>query len=151
MNDNTYNSNNGNDNVGPYKATGNLNTVISNPSANINNTMEVNIQNAKPNLQDSALDSGAINQSSAVDLIQNQNNNVQNINQSTLENINSIQYNDNFTDKSSTVAKTYVTSDNKPKKKTISLNIGPEFKIAILIIVILLLFIFLLPMLPNLF
>ena len=62
MNDNTYNSNNGNDNVGPYKATGNLNTVISNPSANINNTMEVNIQNAKPNLQDSALDSGEINQ-----------------------------------------------------------------------------------------
>ena len=151
MNDNTYNSNNSNDNVGPYKATGNLNTVISNPSANINNTMEVNIQNAKPNLQDSALDSGEINQSPAIDLIQNQNNNVQNINQSTLENINSIQYNDNFTDKSSTVTKTYVTSDNKPKKKTISLNIGPEFKIAILIIVILLLFIFLLPMLPNLF
>ena len=113
--------------------------------------MEVNIQNAKPNLQDSALDSGEINQSPAIDLIQNQNNNVQNINQSTLENINSIQYNDNFTDKSSTVTKTYVTSDNKPKKKTISLNIGPEFKIAILIIVILLLFIFLLPMLPNLF
>ena len=61
--------------------------------------MEVNIQNAKPNLQDSALDSGEINQTSAIDLIQNQNNNVQNINQSTLENINSIQYNDNFTDK----------------------------------------------------
>ena len=79
------------ENVTPYRATGNLNTAISNPSIDINDTMDVNIK------------------------------------------------------------KTYVTTDNKPKKKKFDLNLTKEFKIALLIIVILFVFVFILDLLPKLF
>ena len=46
---------NDNNNVSPYKATGNLNTTISNPSANINDTMNVNIENASLNMQTNSI------------------------------------------------------------------------------------------------
>ena len=39
------------------------------------------------------------------------------------------------------VKKTYVTTDNKPKKKKFNLNLTKEFKIALLIIVILFVFV----------
>ena len=38
-----------NGNITPYKASGNLNTVIANPSVNINDTMNVNIKNMATN------------------------------------------------------------------------------------------------------
>ena len=47
------------------------------------------------------------------------------------------------------VQRTYVTMDNKPKKKTLSLSLGPEFKIGLLIIVILLVFVLFLPMISD--
>lgn len=47
--------------------------------------------------------------------------------------------------------KTYVTMDNKPKKKKLSLSLGPEFKIGLLIIVILLVFVLFLPMISEFF
>ena len=43
-----------------------------------------------------------------------------------------------------------INSNNKPKKKTMTLNLGPEFKIAFLIVVILLVFVFLLPYISEL-
>ena len=57
--------------------------------------------------------------------------------------------NNNYVATSGNVNRTYV-DNNKPKKKTVSIKIGPEFKIAFLIVVILLVFIFLLPMISDL-
>ena len=133
MNENNIENNNvGNmQNNQPYKAMGNLNTVISNPSANINNTMAVNIASSGDsvisNPQEDIIESKpAVNEEAPT----------------VQENVNPVP---------GETPKTTFTSDNKPKKRTISLNLGKEFKIALLIIVILLIFIFLLPLLPNFF
>lgn len=147
MNNNEYNSNNNVSSSGPYKASGNLNTVISNPSANINDTMGVNIQNASSSIQNTNQNINAMPSNQVV----NQNINPQALNQMNTSSRQNVNVNSPETAKTTSVTKTYVTSDNKPKKRTISLNIGPEFKIAILIIVILLIFIFLLPLFPELF
>ena len=73
-------------------------------------------------------------------IIVNGNNNVSVINNNV---------NNNYVATSGNVNRTYV-DNNKPKKKTVSIKIGPEFKIAFLIVVILLIFIFLLPMISDL-
>lgn len=159
-------------NIKPYKASGNLNTAIANPSVNINDTMNVNIQNLATNQPN---------------LINNQNNinyneaQINNTNIQTIPNNTSIQTNDNQTFISNTnnipnatvqnytavtnnnmnntlnesnivsTDKTYVsTTDNNHKKKNKTFNLGPEFKIGLLIVVILLAFVFLLPMLSDL-
>ena len=49
------------------------------------------------------------------------------------------------------VKRTYVTTDNQPKKKKLNLNLTKEFKIALLIIVILFVFVLILDLLPSLF
>jgi len=159
------NNNNSSSNITPYKATGNLNTAIGNPRININDTMNINIQSMATNTMVSdtnhnnnqlelnsqvQLGSGvpnntAINNVSVDNGSNNGINNIQN-NDNNKNNINYIQNQNN-----SVVKKTYVNTDNKPKKKNISLNLGPEFKIALLIIVILLVFIFLLPVISDMF
>ena len=132
------NSVNTGDNVStsPYRAMGNMNTVISNPSVNINNTMDVNIASAGTN-------NDSLNTSSEVD------NNLVNDTTNTPPTIQTNAYIPGSDEGS--VKRTYVSNDNKPKKRTISLNLGKEFKIALLIIVVLLIFIFLLPLLPQFF
>lgn len=165
MNEKNYN------NVTPYRATGNLNTAIANPSVNINDTMNVNIQsmatNVPPvnNVQNNNIQQNIASEVNNQTPIENrvpintaptQNPApVNNTYQNTASNINVIPTvkvpTGANTDSSSSVKRTYVSSDNKPKKKTISLNLGPEFKTALLIIVILLVFIFLLPMISDIF
>ncbi len=113
------------DKVTPYRASGNLNTVINNPAANINDTMNVNIQTTMTK-QDV---SPSYNEKTSPTL------------NTTINNTSEVK---------STVTRTYVTNDNRPKKKRVSLNLGPEFKIALLIIVILLIFIFIMPMITDL-
>jgi len=143
MNENNdYNSTN----VRPYKATGNLNTAIGNPSININDAMNVNIQNASTNTQELNIDQNYNNapQINNQELSVPENNIVNN----TINNVNT--NTNQTTQNNSYVKKTYVSADNKPKKKKISLNMGPEFKIGLLIIVILLAFVFLLPLLSKL-
>ena len=76
--------------------------------------------------------------------------NTNNINQTNNEQIPNNQNNYTTTVNTSNINRTYVATNNKPKKKTISITIGPEFKIAILIVVILLIFIFLLPIISDL-
>lgn len=163
MNDNeTKNS----ENITPYRASGNLNTAISNPKVNINDTMNVNIQSMATNevpLNGSNVGSTSINNSaiSSIPNIPNQNlpsnmPSANNINNNTSVNINTQSGNYNSSNNINTVGnsnvkRTYVTNDNKPRKKKISLNIGSEFKIALLIVVILLVFIFILPMITDLF
>lgn len=133
-------------NIKPYKAKGNLNTAIGNPSVNINDTMNINIQNLATN---------------QANINNNQNNNIQ-MPTNTQVPINNNQITNNTTNNSvdtntnpsnqnnSNTKKTYVSAtNNKPKKKNMSLNLGPEFKIALLITVILLVFIFLLPMISD--
>jgi len=155
-------------NVRPYKATANLNTAIANPSINVNDTMDVNIQNYKennPNINNvQSYNNSEINNShlyeSNVKINETANNIPTNqLNTNTVfntNNVNTIQ-NSNARNEAVTntsndfVKKTYVTKDNKPKKKkTVSLNMGPEFKIGLLIIVILLAFVFVLPILNDL-
>ena len=110
------------ENVTPYRATGNLNTAISNPSIDINDTMDVNIKSVN---------------------MQNQYNNIYETNSQNTTNNQNVN--------NTNVKKTYVTTDNKPKKKKFNLNLTKEFKIALLIIVILFVFVFILDLLPKLF
>lgn len=151
-----YNNNDehNNENIAHYRASGNLNTAIGNPSVNINDTMNVNIQNMvtnnsdfqpkPPEEQSQILNNNMVtNQNINVDkqsnMIKNQNN------------INNNQYTNKANISASDVTRTYVTTDNRPKKKKLTLNLGSEFKIALLIIVILLVFIFILPLITDLF
>lgn len=129
---NTNNDNNSNG-VGPYRATSNMNTYIDTPNANFNDMMNVNIQ------------SGTTNSSNHGNNVINSNNNIQA--SPTIDSSNAVNSNYN---NSENVTKTYIGSNNKPKKKTMTLNLGPEFKIAFLIVVILLVFVFLLPYISEL-
>lgn len=129
---NTNNDNNSNG-VGPYRATSNMNTYIDTPNANFNGMMNVNIQNT------------TTNSSNHGNNVINSNNNIQA--SSTIDSSNAVNSNYN---NSENVTKAYIGSNNKPKKKTMTLNLGPEFKIAFLIVVILLIFVFLLPYISDL-
>lgn len=149
----------------PYKATTNLNTAIGNPSVNINDTMNVNIKtmSTPSNYQNLVQNSGVTPNNTVatpnIQSIETQNPGYQaptkgipNLN--TNQNINNYTQNNNIPNQnvqdSNTIKKTYVNMDNKPKKKNVTFNVGPEFKIAILIIVILLVFVFLLPIINEL-
>ena len=158
-------------NVRPYKASGNLNTAIGNPSVNINDTMNMNIKSMNTSSVTSS------NNQNYNGIMPNQNNvnyngimpNQNNVNYSTsgiidtqtTSNAQSIYPNqtnqNNYAasvenkpnNQSNYANRTYVTPDNKSKKKAIKLDLGPEFKIALLIMVVLLVFIFLLPMIHD--
>lgn len=124
MNNNT--NNDSNSNVDTYKASSNMNTFIDSPNANFNPMMDVNIQNTNTNTNNEL--------------------NVSNVNSS------SVNSNDNVsTMNDGLVTRTYVSSDNKPKKKTVKINLGTEFKIALLIVVVLLVFILLIPYFESMF
>lgn len=158
------NNNYNKSNVGPYKASGNLNTFIGNPSVNINDTMDVNIQSIATN-DVHKNDSNNINTSprSMYDDGINQygvQNNYQTLVTNTSINNTNAKYSANtiFTDTNNNsnktnnnITKTYVGVNEKPKKKNIQLKLGSEFKIALLIIVILMIFIFLLPKISEIF
>lgn len=122
VNNDIVQNNNG---TSPYKAMGNMNTVISNPSVNINNTMDINIASVGTPTE-------------------------KNIDEVVEDNSTPTVETNAYIPKEEKVVRTQVVN-NKPKKRTISLNLGKEFKIALLIIVLLLIFIFLLPLLPKLF
>ena len=141
--------------VKPYKATANLNIAIGNPSVNINNTMDVNIQNIKTNTgvpssinnnisntNLNVVDTNVSNIVNKTTIHDNTNNNQQNV-------INSDNSQNKANLSSDYVTKTYVTVDNKPKKKKLTFNLGSEFKMALLIIVILLVFVFILPIISE--
>lgn len=130
---NNTNSDNNSNGVGPYRATSNMNTYIDTPNANFNGMMNVNIQNT------------TTNSSNHGNNVINSNNNIQA--SPTIDSSNAVNSNYN---NSENVTKTYIGSNNKPKKKTMTLNLGPEFKIAFLIVVILLVFVFLLPYISEL-
>lgn len=145
----------------PYKATTNLNTAIGNPSVNINDTMNVNIKtmSTPSNYQSLVQNSGVMPNTPNIQNVETQNQTYQDStkgvsNISTNQNINNYTQNNNIPNQnvqdSNTIKKTYVNMDNKPKKKNVTFNVGPEFKIAILIIVILLVFVFLLPIINEL-
>lgn len=143
--------------VAPYKASGNLNTAINNPSININDTMNINIQNAGSNDTNSNITDNTNNVNQPIGVGQYntgeiQNNTVNNIPQNINlgNNINTNQ-STVVTSENTNVEKQYVAVDNNKKKKTISFEIGPKFKIVLLIIVILLIFILLLPVISNTF
>lgn len=135
---NTNNDNNSNG-VGPYRATSNMNTYIDTPNANFNGMMNVNIQNTTTNNNQKVADISTNTTSTS-----NASVNVTTSNTYTSSDANVSSNN------SDGVVRTYVSSDNKPKKKTVTLNLGPEFKIAFLIVVILLVFVFLLPYISEL-
>ena len=134
---NTSNDNNSNG-VGPYRATSNMNTYIDTPNANFNGMMNVNIQSGTTNNNQNVADISTNTTSTS-----NASVNVTTSNTYTSSDANVSSNN------SDGVVRTYVSSDNKPKKKTVTLNLGPEFKIAFLIVVILLVFIFLLPYISD--
>lgn len=135
---NTSNDNNSNG-VGPYKATSNMNTYIDTPNANFNGMMNVNIQSGTTNNNQNVADISTNTTSTS-----NASVNVTTSNTYTSSDANVSSNN------SDGVVRTYVSSDNKPKKKTVTFNLGTEFKIAFLIVVILLVFVFLLPYISEL-
>ena len=122
---------NNNENITPYRATGNLNTTIGIPQIDVNNAMDVNIQSVNTN---SSLNNGINN-----NLENNVNNSLDNLSSNGVENNNS----------SDIVSDTYI--DNKDKKKKVTFNLEPKFKIILLILVIFLVFIFLLPVITSMF
>lgn len=145
------------DNVSPYKASRNLNTAIGNPSVNINDTMNINIQNMATNsneYQPKPPEGQTINTEGQIinnNIVNQTTTNIPQNNVVNQNNVNNTQYNNQATQNSQSVTRTYVSADNKPKKKKLALNLGSEFKVALLIIVILLVFIFILPLITDLF
>ena len=167
------NNNYNNGSITPYKASGNLNTAIGNPTVNINDTMDVNIQSMATNTVSTSYinnnQSPVNNTSIPVNNNLNSNNNINTLTNSNINSIQNNETNNNVTTNSihnvsnisnqyiqdeqrnNNINKTYVSIDNKPKKKNISLSLGPEFKIGLLIIVILLVFVLFLPMISEFF
>lgn len=151
--------NKNNEAVTPYKASKNLNTMIGNPSIQVNDTMNVNIQNIQTAQINNTMQStetipntipnNGINQPNPPEVAQIINNNVASSETNNLENSTPAQ---NINQMNSEPNKKYVaeTKLSNKKKKTSSFNLGPEFKIALLIVVILLVFIFLLPVISDL-
>lgn len=165
-------NNSNNNNVQRYQASStNLNTVISNPTVNINDTMNMNIQNMSSNQGINNTTNGNVNSMinpsvTAPNIPVNSgpeptnkyiNTNINNNNNNTVNsniNINNNNVNTINTSNMSNVApsinRTYVTNEVKPKKKTASIKMGSEFKTALLIVVILLIFILFLPIISDL-
>ena len=115
MMNNTNNDNNSN-RVGPYRATSNMNTYIDTPNANFNGMMNVNIQNTTTNNNQNVADISTNTTSTS-----NASVNVTTSNTYTSSDANVSSNN------SDGVVRTYVSSDNKPKKKTVTLNLGTEY------------------------
>ena len=151
-----------NGNIKPYKATHNLNTAIGNPSVNINDAMNVNIQNMATNtvsnsgvqnsvplnsLGNPSVTTSGVSSNNNLNSAINTTNVVPNIPNNYVNNSTMVQSVNN--QNNSYVKKTYVTTDNQAKKKKLALNLGSEFKIALLIMVILMVFVFLLPILSD--
>lgn len=166
-------NNSNNNNVQRYQASStNLNTVISNPTVNINDTMNMNIQNMSSNQGINNTANGNVNSminpsvtapnipvnsgpeptNKYINTNINNNNNNNTVNSNI--NINNNNVNTINTSNMSNVApsinRTYVTNEVKPKKKTASIKMGSEFKTALLIVVILLIFILFLPIISDL-
>lgn len=110
-----------NEDVTPYRASGNLNTYIGIPKINVNDPMNVNIQNVNTNSNMNTIPLDDIS------------NNIENTNDNGIID-----------------EKTKVSKNNN-KKKRVAIKLGPKFKIIFLIAFILLVFIFLLPIIVSLF
>ena len=163
-------NNSNNNNVQRYQASStNLNTVISNPTVNINDTMNMNIQNMSSNQGINNTANGNVNSminpsvtapnipvnsgpeptNKYINTNINNNNTVNsniNINNNDVNTINT----SNMSNVAPSINRTYVTNEVKPKKKTASIKMGSEFKTALLIVVILLIFILFLPIISDL-
>ena len=163
-------NNSNNNNVQRYQASStNLITVISNPTVNINDTMNMNIQNMSSNQGINNTANGNVNSminpsvtapnihvnsgpeptNKYINTNINNNNTVNsniNINNNNVNTINT----SNMSNVAPSINRTYVTNEVKPKKKTASIKMGSEFKTALLIVVILLIFILFLPIISDL-
>lgn len=163
-------NNSNNNNVQRYQASStNLNTVISNPTVNINDTMNMNIQNMSSNQGINNTTNGNVNSMinpsvTAPNIPVNSgpeptnkyiNTNINNnntVNSNINNNVNTINTinTSNMSNVAPSINRTYVTNEVKPKKKTASIKMGSEFKTALLIVVILLIFILFLPIISDL-
>ena len=131
----------------PYRANGNINNIIENPSMNVNDTMNVNIQNVDPNQMQGNYSQQ--NQNQGANYVSTPNNsytnNIINDNyQSDFQNQNFVTVDDNvtYTRIESTQDQTQNPNGQK-KKNTMTVTIGAEFKIAFLIVAVLLVFVML--------
>ncbi|UKI27813.1 MAG: hypothetical protein L6V91_04465 [Bacilli bacterium] len=145
-------NNSNNNNVQRYQASStNLNTVISNPTVNINDTMNMNIQNMSSNQGINNTANGNVNSMinpsvTAPNIpvnsgpeptnkyintnINNNNNTVNsniNINNNNVNTINT----SNMSNVAPSINRTYVTNEVKPKKRNTSIKMGSEFKTAL--------------------
>lgn len=139
------NNSNGNDNITPYKASGNLNTSIGIPSIDVNDAMNMNIHSANTNAN--TLFANNVQENANYDTHSNiPNNNGSQIIQNVSVEESKSDGNEEI-DNNASVKRNFVSNSEKTKKKKITINLGPEFKIALLIVVVLLVFVFLLPLL----
>lgn len=132
MNNNIPNNDNSKNNVTPYRASSNLNTAISNPTINIYDPMNINIQNS---ITPPINDTNGVPESKASSI------------SPPINNTDKIKQEPHINNQ----RKEYTTINNKKSlQKKLFVNIGSEFKIALLIVVILLVFIFILPTINGL-
>lgn len=150
---------NNNDAVTPYRASGNLNTSIGIPKIDVNDPMNINIQSVNTNSSsNNKIDNSFVNNNiQSMNVVQNPQPNVipnyysndsTNRVQNNYNNVNN-NVNTGNIDSNVNVKRTFVSDSNRAKKKKVTLDFGPEFKIALLIVVVLLVFIFLLPVISS--
>ena len=154
-------NNNNYNNMTPYRASGNLNVSIGIPTMNVNDAMNTNIQNVNTNYSLNNVNNLQGNYNTQNVNLSQGNNAILNSNltqsnntvssgymgqNSVNQGVSNLEYNSEVNNDSA-VKRTFVSNSNKKKKP--SFNLGPEFKIALLIIVVLLAFVFLLPLIPS--
>ncbi len=143
-----------NDNVKPYKASGNLNTMLSNPDSNINNAMNVNIQNTNEpvNTQNNNTNQNVVSQAPSPSVntpsVQEEPVNNEQNNEVKKEPIVSPQNVANVST-ANNVNRTFVNNEPQKQKKTVKVTYSPELKIAIFIVVLLLVFLMFIPVIEN--
>ena len=139
--------NNGENIPTPYKASGNLNTSIGNPSMDVNNTMQVNIQSVNSNISNNNANNGGNSVVPKAESISASNQNVQ-VTPKTSTPPNN--YASSSSDsKENEIKKPYIPNQNSTGQSKSKVKMGPEVRFAFLIVVLLIIFVLLLPMISK--
>ena len=137
----------------PYRASGNLNTSIGNPSMDVNNAMQINIQSVNTAANNKT--NVSVNTNNTSNPVTNANNSVPKsaTNKEQVNNQSKTVIPNNYVDSSNTdkesIKKVYVPNQNHTSQKNGKVKMGAEFRFAFLIVVLLLAFVLLLPMITS--
>ena len=139
----------------PYRASGNLNTSIGNPSMDVNNAMQINIQSVNTAANNKT--NVSVNTNNTSKPVTNANNSVpksatnkEQVNKQSKTVVPNNYVNSSNADKEG-IKKAYVPNQNQnhTSQKNGKVKMGAEFRFAFLIVVLLLAFVLLLPMITS--